>query len=62
MVAEPATAIVTEDLMARLRAHRITSEDEIYEINGVPSTAIAEKHSTYLTPLVERTSHGRRTS
>jgi len=44
---------VRDDLMTRLRAHQVAVVDELYAVNGVPSQAIAEKHVTYLTPLVE---------
>jgi len=41
------------DLMTRLREHQVTTDEELYAINGVPSQAIAEKDTAYLTPLVE---------
>ena len=40
-------------LVERLRAGRLTSVDEIYEVNGRPHSTIAEKHTSYLTPLIE---------
>lgn len=44
---------VKDGLMTRLRAHQVTSADELYAVNGVPSRVIAEKHARHLTPLVE---------
>jgi hypothetical protein len=40
--------------MDRLRAHRVTTVDELHAISGEPSPAILEKHTSYLTPLLER--------
>lgn len=40
-------------VVERLRAGRLTSIDEVYEVNGRPHPMIAEKHTTYLTPLIE---------
>ena len=42
------------DLMDRLRSQQLTSLEQVYAINGVPSTAILEKHTSYLTPLLEQ--------
>lgn len=44
---------VKDDLMTRLRARQVTAVEELYAINGIPSQAIAEKHATQLSPLVE---------
>jgi PPOX class probable FMN-dependent enzyme len=41
------------DLMARMRAHAVTTIDEIYALNGEPQAAILNKHTSYLTPLLE---------
>lgn len=46
-------AEVADDVKTRLRAHEVTSVDEIYAINGVPHDSIANKHTSYLTPLIE---------
>ncbi len=46
-------AEVAEDVMARLRAHRVESVEQIYELNGVPHESIVNKHTSYLTPLIE---------
>jgi uncharacterized protein len=49
------TAIdVAMDVMARLRAHAVTTTEELYALNGQPSPAIANKHTSYLTPLLEQ--------
>jgi PPOX class probable FMN-dependent enzyme len=48
-----ATAEAT-DVVARLRAHAVTTPEELYAINGVPTPAIANKHTGYLTPLLEQ--------
>jgi PPOX class probable FMN-dependent enzyme len=48
-----AVASVAEDVVARLRAHEVTSLDELYARNGVPTKAIVTKHTSYLTPLLE---------
>ncbi len=37
----------------RLREHEVTTIDALYGVNGVPEAAILDKHTTYLTPLVE---------
>jgi PPOX class probable FMN-dependent enzyme len=44
---------VSDGLLDRLRANRVTSVDQIYEINGQPHISIVEKHTSYLTPLIE---------
>ena len=41
------------DLIERLRAERVTSLDQLYDINGVPHESIVNKHTSYLTPLLE---------
>jgi hypothetical protein len=41
------------DVIARLRERRIRSIEEIYERNGVPQEGIVNKHTSYLTPLIE---------
>jgi PPOX class probable FMN-dependent enzyme len=41
------------DLIERLRAERVTSLDQLYGINGVPHESIVNKHTSYLTPLLE---------
>lgn len=41
------------DLIERLRAGRVTSLDQLYDINGVPHESIVNKHTSYLTPLLE---------
>jgi PPOX class probable FMN-dependent enzyme len=37
----------------RLRTNQISSLDRVYEINGEPSDLILQKHTTYMTPLLE---------
>lgn len=44
---------VDSGLLDRLRANQVTSADEIHEINGQPHISIMEKHTSYLTPLIE---------
>ena len=41
------------EMVARLRAQRVATLDELYERNGVPHEAIVNKHTSYLTPLLE---------
>jgi PPOX class probable FMN-dependent enzyme len=36
----------------RLFANRVTSVDQLHELNGVPHQMILEKHTPYLTPLL----------
>ena len=48
-----AATVVAEDVAARLRAHRVETLDELYALNGQPNDAIVNKHTTYLTPLLE---------
>lgn len=43
---------VAGEVMARLRAHRVETIDQLYEINGVPQEYIVNKHTSYLTPLL----------
>jgi PPOX class probable FMN-dependent enzyme len=40
-------------LLERLRAERLTTVDEVYEVNGAPHPMIVEKHTSYVTPLIE---------
>jgi uncharacterized protein len=40
-------------LLDRLRAECLTTVDEIYAVNGTPQPMIVEKHTSYLTPLIE---------
>jgi hypothetical protein len=44
---------VAEDVVAQLRTHEVKSIDELYAINGVPHDSIVNKHTAYLTPLLE---------
>ena len=44
---------VAEDLVAKLRAHRLQTLNELYARNGEPSDAIVNKHTSHLTPLLE---------
>jgi PPOX class probable FMN-dependent enzyme len=53
MIAEP-LASPAEVVKSKLRAHQVSSLDELYAISGVPSDAIMHKHTAYLTPLLER--------
>lgn len=55
MAVEVATEQATSggELLDRLRDTRLTSLDEIYEVNGTPHPMIADKHTSYLTPLIE---------
>jgi PPOX class probable FMN-dependent enzyme len=50
----PATNVDTDDVIARLRAHRVTTVAELHAVNGEPTQAILEKHTSYLTPLLEQ--------
>ncbi len=49
----PTRAGVATGAIARLRQHEITSVEQLHAINGEPNRMIVEKHSTYLTPLIE---------
>lgn len=44
---------VTEDLLTRLRTHEVRTTEELYARNGVPHESILNKHTSYLTPLLE---------
>ena len=48
-VAEPATTTTLD----RLRAHQVRTIEDLHEISGQPSPMILEKHTGYLTPLIE---------
>lgn len=37
----------------QLRAKRVMTEEALYEINGAPAEVIVNKHTSYLTPLLE---------
>lgn len=49
----PETTRESSELLARLRETRLTTVDEIYATNGTPHPMIADKHTSYLTPLCE---------
>lgn len=38
----------------RLRKHQLTTIEQVYERNGEPNEFILEKHTTFLTPLLEQ--------
>jgi PPOX class probable FMN-dependent enzyme len=44
--------VATNEIMARLRAHAVTSLNELHAHNGEPTDAIVNKHTSYLTPLL----------
>jgi uncharacterized protein len=44
--------VATNEIMARLRAHAVTSLEELHAHNGEPTAAIMNKHTSYLTPLL----------
>ncbi len=44
---------VQDDLLTRLRTHEVTGVEELYAVNGVPRQEILDKHTSYLTPLIE---------
>ena len=44
---------VAGDVAATLRAHRVQTLAELYALNGEPTDAIVNKHTSYLTPLME---------
>ncbi len=46
-------AEVAENVLTRLRAHQVHTVDELYAQNGVPHEMIVNKHTAYLTPLIE---------
>ena len=52
--AEHAPTTSGEDLIARLRTHQVTTIAELHAINGEPQQRFLEKHTSYLTPLLER--------
>jgi PPOX class probable FMN-dependent enzyme len=45
--------IAASDLMTRLRDNRVETLERLYATNGEPSEAILDKHTSYLTPLLE---------
>jgi PPOX class probable FMN-dependent enzyme len=45
---------VAGDVAERLRAHRVQTLAELYALNGEPTDAIVNKHTSYLTPLMEK--------
>ena len=44
---------VAEDLITGLRAHEVQTLEALYALNGEPVDAIVNKHTSYLTPLLE---------
>ena len=50
---EPTESRNAGTLLERLRAARLTTVDEVYEVNGTPHPMIVEKHTNYVTPLIE---------
>src|SRR5215217_5151938 len=51
--AERAPTTSGGDPIARLRAHRVTTVADLHAINGEPRRRFLEKHTSYLTPLLE---------
>jgi len=47
--AEPATNSAVD----RLRTHRVSTIDDLYTLSGQPHQMIMEKHTSYMTPLIE---------
>lgn len=43
---------VTADDRARLFANKVSTIEELHELNGVPHEKILDKHTSYLTPLL----------
>ena len=41
------------DLMSRIRSHHVSTIEQVYQINGEPSDLILQKHTSYMTPLLE---------
>ena len=41
------------ELISRLRGHQVGTIEQVYEINGEPSDLILQKHTSYMTPLLE---------
>jgi PPOX class probable FMN-dependent enzyme len=48
------STIEATHLMDRLRNRRVTSIEQVYGINGEPTQRILDKHTAYLTPLLEQ--------
>lgn len=53
MVTAVEEAVAGNATIDRLRERRVTTIDRLHEISGEPSPAIMEKHTTYMTPLIE---------
>ncbi|MEZ4507661.1 MAG: pyridoxamine 5'-phosphate oxidase family protein [Thermomicrobiales bacterium] len=48
-------SIVEEvSVIERLRSRQLTTIEEVYAINGEPNDLILQKHTSYLTPLLEQ--------
>ena len=45
-------ATTEERLVDRLRAHQVTTVEDLYAINGMVTETIANKHTSFLTPLM----------
>lgn len=54
MATQSVSASATDDLIATLRSHQVATEEQLHEINGVPSARIRDKHTNYLTPMMEQ--------
>ncbi len=46
-------AEAAEDVLTRLREHQVHTVEALYTQNGVPHESIVNKHTAYLTPLIE---------
>ncbi|MCC6704054.1 MAG: pyridoxamine 5'-phosphate oxidase family protein, partial [Thermomicrobiales bacterium] len=53
MVIEVTTEAVDTTLIERLRTNRVQTHDQLYEINGRPHESIVNKHTPWMTPLIE---------
>jgi PPOX class probable FMN-dependent enzyme len=54
MTIQAATATGSSDILTRLRDRSVGSIEALYAINGVPHQSIVEKHTAWMTPLIEQ--------
>ncbi len=54
MSTETTPEITIPNMIERMRGRAVTSIEALYEINGTPHQSIVEKHTAWMTPLIEQ--------
>ena len=53
-IVQDALQNISADDRDRLLSNKVTSIEQLHELNGIPHESILEKHTTYLTPLLAK--------